>query len=67
MLALEVAASYGPKSSLVHSEPVEKHGSGVADESVSLKVTAMQDFKPPRSSSLLRAVGRSLAEPVKPA
>ena len=28
------AASYGPKSALVLDEPVEKHGSEVADRSV---------------------------------
>jgi hypothetical protein len=36
--ALEDAASYDPKSSLVLSEPVEKHGSEAADRSVMTSV-----------------------------
>ena len=34
MLALEDAASYGPKSAMVLFKPVDKHGSEVADKSV---------------------------------
>jgi hypothetical protein len=38
------AASYGPKSALVLDEPVEKHGSEVADRSVMTSAEARSDL-----------------------
>jgi hypothetical protein len=38
------AASYGPKSALVLDEPVEKHGSEVADGSVTTPADERSDL-----------------------
>src|SRR5262252_7762712 len=53
MLAREGAASYGPKSAMVLSEPVDKHGSEVADKSVmtlsipvAISIRRLQGFAP---------------------
>ena len=45
MLAREDAASYGPKSAMVLSEPVDKHGSEVTYRSVMTSAIAAISFR----------------------
>ena len=55
---LEMAASYGPKPTLVLSEPVEKRGSEVADSSVMTSAEEGSDLD--EETARIRTSGRIL-------
>jgi hypothetical protein len=55
---LEMAASYGPKPTLVLSEPVEKRGSEVADSSVMTSAEEGSDLD--EETARNRTSGRTL-------
>jgi hypothetical protein len=58
MLALEDAASYGPKSAMVLFKPVDKHGSEVADKSVMTSTDSGSDLD--QETARFRTSGRVL-------